>query len=330
MSNLIDKNAAIRSALQASKNGLDALIAQLDGNGVALDKALDLIFGMSGRLIVSGVGKSGLIGRKLAATFASTGTPSYFVHALEASHGDLGMIQPGDVVLLLSRSGDSRELGDIIAYAQRFAIPIVAMTNGGRRLAQNADIVLALPEVREACPHNLAPTTSSQMQLALGDALAVTLLQMRGFTEHSFRYFHPGGRLGAALTPVSEIMFSGDALPLVGADASVFDVVSEISGKGHGIAGVTDAAGALAGVVTDGDIRRYLEANSKGSMRQAMWETGATDIMTRGMISLGEDQLCGRVLNILQSRRISAAFIVKDGLPAGLITTLRLLESGVA
>jgi arabinose-5-phosphate isomerase len=271
------------------------------------------------------------VARKLAATFASTGTPAYFVHAAEASHGDLGMIQNDDVVLLLSWSGETGELADIIAYAARFDVPIVAITGKAEgTLARRAQYPIVLPAAKEACPHNLAPTTSTLLQMAMGDALAITLLKMRGFTEESFRNFHPGGKLGAVLQPVREFMHQGDELPLLDQSAPVFDVVAEISNKGFGIVGLLDAAGHLSGVITDGDIRRYLEKNANGMMQDVMWSNQAQDIMSPAPVTLRPENLGARSLHTLQTRKISAAFVLDDGCPIGLVTVLQLLQRGVA
>ncbi len=323
----------VQSAFDTFRDGLEAVRSGLNSpalqHGVA--DAVDRILNMKGRLIVTGLGKSGHVASKLAATFSSTGTPAYFVHPAEASHGDLGMIQPDDVVLMLSWSGETRELKNLAAYTRRFRVPLILICGNGRSaLARNADICLELPEVREACPHNLAPTTSTLMQLALGDAIAVALLQLKGFSESSFHRFHPGGRLGASLTSVAEIMHGPEVLPLVGLDAPVFDVVARQSERNFGIVGVLDAAGGLAGVITDGDIRRYLVSRLQSSVQGAMNETFARDIMTADPICLEPERLAARALNVMQTRRISAAFVVRDGKPAGLVTMLRLLDLGVA
>lgn len=330
---MVDRAGSVREVIAINSDGLLALQQALTDTTLiaALERALALIEQMQGRLIVAGVGKSGLIGRKLAATFASTGTPAYFVHPAEASHGDLGMIQADDVVLMLSWSGETKELYDILTYTRRFNVPTIALTSGANStLGQKVDVPLILPKAKEACPHNLAPTTSTLLQLALGDALAITLLKMRGFTEASFRDFHPGGKLGAALTPISDVMIKGDALPIVLATATVMHVVGEISKKSHGIVGVLDASGNLEGVITDGDIRRYLEANSTGSMQKAMLETTAREIMTTSSIRLAPERLCARALSVLQKNKISAAFVVKDDKPIGLVALIELLQLGVA
>lgn len=296
-----------------------------------LNSAAKLIFSMKGRLIISGVGKSGHVASKLAATFSSTGTPAYFVHAAEASHGDLGVIKSDDVVMLLSWSGETSELSDITAYAARFNVPVIAITGKfDGTLALHAQYPIVLPTAKEACPHNLAPTTSTLLQMATGDALAVTLLKMRGFSEESFRNFHPGGNLGAALQPISELMYRDNRLPLLSQAAPIFNAVAEISQKGFGIVGLLDSSGKLCGVITDGDIRRYLEKNATGTMQEVMWSVLAKDIMSPAPVTLNPENLGARSLHTMQTRKISAVFVVQDAAPIGLVTVLQLLQSGVA
>ena len=320
----------VRAALATDLTGLQALTDALDGMTADIDAALDLIASMNGRLIVTGLGKSGHIGTKLAATFASTGTPAYFLHPAEASHGDLGMVQPEDVILALSWSGETRELSDVIGYAKRRSVPLIALTGRAEStLASAATVALSLPPVREACPHNLAPTTTTLLQLALGDALAIALLQRKGFTEESFHGFHPGGSLGAQLKQVDEIMHTGEALALVDAATPVIAAISELSAKGFGITGIT-RNGMLAGVITDGDIRRYLERNADATMQGALHDTTAGEIMTEGSVTLRPGMLAGEAMAILQGKRIQAAFVVEDGKPVGLVTMLRLLNRGTA
>ena len=320
----------VRQALATDQAGLETLAHALDGMAPAIDAALDLIAAMEGRLIVTGLGKSGHIGTKLAATFASTGTPAYFLHPAEASHGDLGMVQPQDVILALSWSGETRELSDVIGYAKRRGVPMIALTGGAdSTLATAATVALTLPKVREACPHNLAPTTTTLLQLALGDALAIALLQRKGFTEESFHGFHPGGSLGAQLKQIDEIMHAADALPLVDSGAPVIAAISELSAKGFGITGITEG-GRLQGVITDGDIRRYLERNAEATMQGALHDTTAGQIMTQGSVTLRRTMMAGEALAILQSKRIQAAFVMEDDKPVGLITMLRLLNRGTA
>jgi len=322
--------SAIKDAINTDREGLAALADVLTGIEGELTAALDLVSSMKGRLIVTGLGKSGHVGAKLAATFASTGTPAFFLHPAEASHGDLGMVQPSDVIFALSWSGETRELSDVISYAKRRAVPMIALTGKpDSTLARAADVALVLPQVREACPHNLAPTTSTLLQMALGDAIAVAVLQMKGFSEESFHGFHPGGSLGAALKQVDEIMHKGDALPLVTTGTAVIAALSELSSKGFGIVGVTDGQ-TLVGVITDGDIRRYLEKNADATMKGALHDTTAGEIMTKGSVTLTGDMIAGEALSILQERRISAAFVVDDDAPLGLVTLLRLLNRGTA
>ena len=221
--------------------------------------AADRIRNAKGRLIVTGLGKSGHIGRKIAATFASTGTPAFFVHAAEASHGDLGMITTEDVILALSWSGEQPEMKNLITYAKRFRIPLIAMTaERESTLSKAADVALTLPKAREACPHNLAPTTSSLMLLALGDALAIALLEGRGFTSVDFSVLHPGGKLGALLKYTRDLMHSGDAVPLKPLGTKMSDALVEMTSKGFGCVGIVDARGAIVGIVTDGDLRRHM------------------------------------------------------------------------
>ena len=296
-----------------------------------IERAVGTLLAMRGRLIVAGMGKSGHVGRKLAATFASTGTPAHFVHPAEASHGDLGMIRGEDVILMLSWSGETRELSDLLAYAKRFSVPTIALTGAPRgTLARRADVAIVLPSVPEACPMRLAPTTSTLLQMAMGDALAITLLQAKGFTAQDFRGFHPGGKLGAALSTVAEVMHRGDALPLLPEGAPMIDVIGEIGRKGFGIVGLTDPDGRLAGVVTDGDVRRYLEANAAGAMAEVM-RREARAIMTPGSVTVGADRLASTALALLERRRIGAAFVPDaEGRPQGLVTLLELLRVGVA
>src|SRR5438128_5839958 len=251
--------SAVRT-LEAEADGITALSAAIhDGLGRAFVAAVDLIHGARGRVIVTGMGKSGHVGRKIAATFASTGTPAYFVHPGEASHGDLGMITRDDVIMALSWSGETVELKDLIDYSRRFKAGLIAVTaDAESTLAKAADVTLLLPQAREACPHNLAPTTSSLMQLALGDALAVALLESRGFTALDFRGLHPGGRLGAKLKFIRDVMHEGSAVPLCPLGAAMAEAIVEMTAKGFGCVGITGADGKLAGIITDGDLRRHM------------------------------------------------------------------------
>ena len=321
---------AIKAALEKDLAGLSALRNNLDVMSADLGAATQLISEMGGRLIVTGLGKSGHVAAKLAATFSSTGTPAYFLHPAEASHGDLGMVQSSDVILALSWSGETRELSDVIGYAKRHAVPVIAMTRAAQStLARAAEVTILLPEVREACPHNLAPTTSTLLQMAMGDAIAIALLDRRGFSEESFHGFHPGGSLGAVLKQVEEVMHPLDALPLVDHDVALVTALNVLSERGFGIVGVTKGE-ALAGVITDGDIRRYLAANADATMKSALHEATAASLMTGGSVTLDPGIIVGEALSILHSKRIGAAFVVAEGRPVGLVTMLRLLNAGAA
>lgn len=287
-------------------------------------RAVELILSRTGRVMVSGMGKSGHIARKIAATLASTGTPAYFVHPGEASHGDLGMIKPSDAILLLSWSGETKELADIITYARRRRIGLIAITAGAdSTLAGKADVALVLPRSEEACPNGLAPTTSTTMQLAIGDALAIALLEARGFTAANFRDFHPGGQLGASLTFVRDIMHSGDSLPLIAQDRTMADAIVEISAKGFGCVGVCDERGELLGIITDGDLRRH--------MRPDLMVLPVAVVMTRSAKTIESDVLAVEALDVLNSLKITALFVVdKNNVPQGIVHLHDLLRLGVA
>jgi arabinose-5-phosphate isomerase len=310
--------------LEIEAGGITALAAAIrDGLGRPFVAAVELIHGAKGRLIVTGMGKSGHIGRKIAATFASTGAPAFFVHPGEASHGDLGMITADDLIMALSWSGETVELKDLIDYSRRFRIGLIGVTAyGDSTLGKAADVALVLPQAREACPHNLAPTTSSLMQLALGDALAVALLESRGFTALDFRTFHPGGRLGAKLKFVGQIMHSGPDIPLVGLGTLMADAIVEMSSKGVGCVGITDTAGRLVGIVTDGDLRRH--------MRPDLLDARVDDIMTPGPKTVRPGQLVSEALELINSSKITALIVVDAGKPVGIVHFHDLLRAGVA
>jgi arabinose-5-phosphate isomerase len=315
--------SAVRT-LEAEAGGITTLAAAIrDGLGSAFVTAVELISVAQGRLIVTGMGKSGHVGRKVAATFASTGTPAFFVHPSEASHGDLGMITPDDVIMALSWSGETDELKDLIDYSRRFRIGLIAVTAAAKStLAAAADVVLALPAAREACPHNLAPTTSTLMQAALGDALAVALLESRGFTALDFRKLHPGGRLGAMLKFVGSLMHAGDGIPLVALGTIMADAVLEMSSKGFGCVGITDAKGDLTGIITDGDLRRH--------MRPDLLEARVEDVMTHAPKTVRPDQLASEALEIINSSQITALIVTDAGRPVGIVNFHDLLRAGVA
>ena len=319
MSDAFNPVAIGRRVLETEAEALSALSASLDQ---AFAGAVSLIAALSGRVVVTGVGKSGHVGRKIAATLASTGTPAMFVHANEASHGDLGMIGGDDAVLALSKSGEVRELADVIAYAKRFDIPLIGMTaDADSALGKASDHLLLLPKAPEATDEALnAPTTSTTLQIALGDALAVALLEKRGFTHHDFRVFHPGGKLGAALRTVRELMHGADELPLVSMKTPMRDALLVMTQKRFGAVGVTDAQGRLAGVITDGDLRRHID----GLMTHM-----AGEVMTPGPATVSPDALAGEALSMMQGR-ITVLFVVEQERPIGVIHVHDLLRSGVA
>jgi arabinose-5-phosphate isomerase len=315
--------SALRT-LETERDGVWALAAAMSESlGERFAAAVDTIRAARGRVIVTGMGKSGHVGRKIAATLASTGTPAFFVHAADASHGDLGMIASDDVMLVLSWSGETEELKDLINYSRRFRIALIAVTvNPDSTLGKASDIVLVLPQAREACPHNLAPTTSSLMQLALGDALAIALLESRGFTAVDFGVFHPRGRLGAALKFVRDVMHPGAALPLIGQDALMSAAIVEMSAKGFGCVAVTDGAGRLAGVITDGDLRRH--------MRDDLLRAPVGEVMTASPKTVRPEQLASEALELINSLKITALIVVGGDRPVGIVHFHDLLRAGVA
>lgn len=316
---LID--SALRT-LETDVGGLTALAAALRGNlGQPFIAAVDLIRNAAGRVIVTGVGKSGHIGRKISSTLASTGTPAFFVHAGEANHGDLGMITRDDVIMALSWSGETVELKNLIDHSRRFRCPLIAVTaEAESTLGHAADVVLALPQVREACPHNLAPTTSSLMQLALGDAIAIALLESRGFTAVDFGLLHPGGRLGAMLKLARDVMHTGDAMPLVPRGTRMSQAIVEMSTKGFGCVGIADDQGQLLGIITDGDLRRHMRPDLLGS--------SVEDVMTHNPKTVRSDQLVSELLEMLNRTKISAVFVVESGRPVGVVHLHDLLRAG--
>ena len=319
------RDSALRT-IATERAGLDALHDALaNGLGQPFAEAIAMIRASNGRVIVSGMGKSGHVGRKLTATLASTGTPAHFVHPAEASHGDLGMVQPEDVVIALSWSGEAVELAALVGYTRRFRVGLIAITaNAESTLGKEADIALVLPKATEACPNGLAPTTSTTMQMALGDALAVALLEARGFSRQDFFVYHPGGKLGAQLKTVESIMHRGADLPLIGLDTLLPDVIAMISDKGFGCAVVMDLDGKLAGVVTDGDLRRKTAMGGGASLR-------ARDIMTANPRRIGLDTLAVEALELVNRSRITALIVVDgEGRPAGLVHVHDLLAMGVA
>lgn len=309
-----------RRVLDMEAEGLRLLADSLDDS---FDRAVTLLHAVTGRIIVTGMGKSGHIGRKIAATLASTGAPSFFVHPAEASHGDLGMVTKADAVLALSNSGDTAELSDIIAFTRRFEIPLIGVTRRApSTLADQADVLLLLPPAPEACPLGLAPTTSTTMTLALGDALAVALLEARGFTAADFRQFHPGGKLGQSLLLVTDVMHAGCDMPLCRLDAPLQEVILEMTGKRLGCVGVVDSDGKLAGVVTDGDLRRHLS--------HEMMSASAESLMSRYPKTIRPKALAAEALGEMNKRQITSLFVVDQGRPLGVVHIHDCLRAGVA
>jgi arabinose-5-phosphate isomerase len=312
-----------RDVLNTEAAGLLSLAASL---GDRFGQAIDRLAAATGRVVVSGMGKSGLVGRKIAATLASTGTPALFVHPAEASHGDLGMIVPGDGVLALSNSGETAELADLVAHTRRFALPLVAITaRPDSTLALSADVALILPKAAEACPMGLAPTTSTTMQLALGDAIAVALLTRRGFTAADFRQIHPGGRLGAKLRRVREVMHAGEAMPLAPPDMPMDAALVRMTEKRFGCLGIVDYDGVLRGIITDGDLRR--------SMGPDLLSRITGDVMTASPRIIGPDALAVEALHVMNAheRPITTLFVVDPaGRPLGILHVHDLLRAGLA
>ncbi|MEJ2817268.1 MULTISPECIES: KpsF/GutQ family sugar-phosphate isomerase [unclassified Caulobacter] len=304
--------------LNTEAQALSALSAALDESFV---RAVEALFDAKGRVVCTGIGKSGHVARKIAATLASTGSPAMFVHAAEASHGDLGMIGQGDVVLALSKSGEARELSDTLAYAKRFSIPIIAVTAvADSQLGRAGDILLLLPDAPEATAEVSAPTTSTTLQMALGDALAVALLERRGFTASDFRVFHPGGKLGAMLRTVGDLMHGEGELPLTREDAPMPQALLEMSEKRFGAVGVVAPDGTLAGLITDGDLRRHMDG---------LMDHVAGEVMTRAPLTISPGALAAEALKLMNERRITVLFVVDDGRPVGILHVHDLLRAGV-
>jgi arabinose-5-phosphate isomerase len=315
-----DAVAVARRVLEVEAAALSELAEGLDGR---FAEAVETLFGANGKVVCSGMGKSGHVARKIAATLASTGTPAVFVHPAEASHGDLGMIEPGDVVLVLSKSGEARELADILAYAKRFSIPLLAMTEAPESaLGRAADLVLLLPAAPEATAELNAPTTSTTLQLALGDALAVALLERRGFTADRFRTFHPGGKLGAMLRTVADLMHGPGELPLVAPEASMRETLLVMTEKRFGCVGVTGPGGVLAGIITDGDLRRHIDG---------LFERSAGEVMTPGPKTAPPSMLAAEALKKMTETAPSSTvlFVVDDARPVGILHIHDLVRAGV-
>jgi arabinose-5-phosphate isomerase len=316
-----DAIAVGRRVLTAEAEALGQLAAGLDAS---FTRAVETLFDAKGRVVLTGIGKSGHVARKIAATLASTGSVAMFVHATEASHGDLGMIGAGDVILALSKTGETRELADVIAYAARFGIPLIAITAvADSALGRAADVVLAIPDAPEAADELNAPTTSTTLQMALGDALAVTLLERRGFKPQDFRVFHPGGKLGAMLRTVGDLMHGSDELPLVHVGTPMKEALLVMTEKRWGIVGVTGADGALAGAITDGDLRRHIDG---------LMSRSAGEVMTAGpKKTVPPTMLASEALALMSDPppAVTVLFVVDAGKPAGILHIHDLLRAGV-
>lgn len=323
-----EDSAKIKSIdpLESASRTLDAEIAGLTKLKSSLSKdfvtSVEMLAGVNGRIIISGMGKSGHIGRKIAATLASTGTPAQFVHPGEASHGDLGMITAQDIVIGLSWSGETPELANLLAYVKRFKIPLIGITsNADSALGVAASICLTLPKAEEACPYGLAPTTSTTMQLAMGDALAVALLQRRGFTNMDFKSFHPGGKLGSGLMILNDIMHKTDKLPLCEGSILMSEALMIMTGKGFGCLGVTNSKGELSGIITDGDLRRHMGTD--------LLDKTAADIMTENPKTVSDTMLAAEALAVMNDNKIQSLFICEASKPIGFVHLHDLLRAGV-
>lgn len=318
------KNKDIESAERTIDKEIDALKmmrSELDDN---LIKALDLMQHIKGRVVVTGMGKSGHIGNKIAATLASTGTPSFFVHPAEASHGDLGMLTEDDCVLAISNGGESKELSDIIVYCKRYGIPLIAMTkNPNSSLGKAGDYLLKLPDCGEACPLGLAPTSSTTATAVLGDILAVCLLERKGFSKTDFKQRHPGGKLGAFLQKVSDLMRTGKEMPIISDTADMQVALLEMTSKMLGCVGIVDKDNHLLGIITDGDLRRFMSDN--------ILQKKAVDVMTRNPKTTSADKLVAEAVNLMNTKKITQLFVIdEDNHPLGLIHLHDCLHAGVA
>ncbi len=318
-----ETQSAHHAAQRVMQQEGQALLAMAENIPEDFDAAVALILRSTGRVVVSGMGKSGHIGCKIAATLASTGTPSFFVHPAEASHGDLGMVTPEDVCILISNSGETSELSDMIAHCSRFSIPLIAISkNPDSTLMRAAGFKLTLADLPEACSIGMAPTTSTTLTLALGDALAVALMEQRKFQPENFRDYHPGGKLGARLSLVSQLMHAGSAVPLVRDDMPMSDVILEMTARGFGAAGVVNAEGQMTGVITDGDMRRNLEG---------LLSLSARDVASADPVTIFPDSLAAEALAIMNQKKISALFVVDaQKIPLGILHIHDCLRAGVA
>lgn len=321
----MNKDTLLQAGRRVVRREADALTLLADALGDSFVEAVDLILQAPGRVIVSGMGKSGHIGRKIAATLASTGTPAHFVHPAEASHGDLGMLAKGDVTLVLSNSGETPELADIIAYTRRFSIPLIGVAGrDGSTLLRESDVAILLPAAPEACETGIVPTTSTTMTLALGDAIAIALMEHRQFTPEHFRQFHPGGKLGAQLSKVRDLMHGAADMPVVPSGTAMSEALLTISQKGFGVVGVTQDDGSLIGIVTDGDLRRHMDG---------LLSLTADEVMTKSPLSIPPDALAEEALALMNDRKVTCLFVVdpdNGGAAQGILHIHDCLRAGVA
>lgn len=319
-SRLTADRAAARRVFELESQAIRDLSQVLDER---FTRALDLLTRIKGRVVVSGMGKSGHIANKIAATLASTGTPAFFVHPAEASHGDLGMVTEDDAVIAISNSGETHELSDIVAHAKRYRIPLIGITGRARSsLAENADVALILPSAQEACPIGLAPTTSTTMTLALGDAIAIALMERRGFTADDFQMRHPGGQLGRQLLKVSDVMHTGAAVPLTTGEAPMSEVLLTMTAKHFGCVGVVDGRQRLTGIITDGDLRRH--------MAPTLLDLTARAVMTPAPVTIRPGALAAEALGVMNLRAITALFVVEAKRVVGIVHIHDCLRAGVA
>lgn len=321
---MTDTEAFLKTARQVVTDEARALDVLADSLDEHFAEAVHLILKATGRIIVSGIGKSGHIGHKIAATLASTGTPAYFVHPAEASHGDLGMVSKGDVVLAISNSGEAPELANLLAFTRRFGIPLIGLSSKPEStLMKQADVHLLIPSMGEACGFGMVPSISTTLTLAMGDALAIALMKYRDFRPEDFRAFHPGGKLGARLSTVADLMHTGNALPLVAANTPMSDALIEISQKGFGVAGVTDAQGQLSGIITDGDLRRHMDG---------LLDKTTEQVMTASPTTITPGALAEEAVAIMNDRKITSLFVVDEassGQPLGLLHIHDCLRVGL-
>jgi arabinose-5-phosphate isomerase len=323
MNNMLSDNKDIISAKTTIDKEISAINELKDSLGNNFIEALDLMENAKGRVIVTGMGKSGHVGKKIAATLASTGTPSFFVHPGEASHGDLGMFTENDVVLAISNSGESKELSDVLLYCKRYGIPLISMTNNPEStLGRTGDVLLKLPSNGEACPLGLAPTSSTTATLVYGDVLAVALIERKGFTKNDYKKRHPGGKLGAILRKVGDLMHTGLEIPFAKADTLMKDVIITMTQKNLGCVGIIDETGSLIGIITDGDLKRHLSSD--------LINKPASEIMTTNPKTTNPDILAAEALAYMNDKKITCLFVMKDNVPVGIIHMHDFLRAGVA